>query len=300
MFIAGVCLLAVVISSFRVYRSYTAGCPEIKIMVSAPNVIENTPFAVSCISPGVNKWDWDFGDFGPHGNTSKVSHTYRSAGKYVIKLVVNGNAKCNSTLPVTVGQDLSATATGTSSIETSIEGPSTAMVGKPVKFHETSGKATTWAWTSTESNGVIDGTGQEVTYTFASPGKKTVYVNINGNKGQGSMDVLVSAPAGGGGGGDGKTKVSEDQFRKMLYQVINRKGDVSLFKDCLCGKINMVITVVDKKGKPYAFDGYCKELNSRSHRTEIDDIKLTDEPKTGCITNVVIKEHTGSLAPWRK
>ncbi len=301
-FIGVVCFIAIAVSGFKIIRLRNITCPDIKILVSTPNVVENTPFTVSFVSPGVTECDWNFGDNSGHSNGQKVNHVYRTAGKYLLTLMVNGSEKCTSTLNVVVEQDKSATSAAGDVIESSIEGPSTAYVGKPVKFHETSGKGTTWAWTSSESTG-IDGTGQEVSYTFSTPGKKTIYVSINGNKGKGSMDVNVIAPSAGGGNGGGgaaKPKITEDEFRKMLVQIVNRKGDVNQFSSALCGKINMVITVVDKKGKPYAFDGYCKELKDRAHRTEIDDIKLTIDPKTGCITNIVIKEHSGSLAPWRK
>ena len=256
---------------------------------------------MSFVSPDVSTWDWDFGDNTPHESGKKATHVYRSAGSYNLKLVVNGSEKCNSILAVVVAQDKSATGVTSGAIESSIEGPSSTVVGKAVKFHETSGKATGWAWTSSESNGKIDGTGQEVTYTFNSPGKRTIYVSINGNKGKASMDVDVTAPSPGGGTGPGaKAKVNEETFKQMLYQVINRKRDVKIFKECLCDKINMVITVVDKKGKPYAFDAYCNEINDRAHKTEIDDVKLTVDAKTGCITGVVIKERIGSYSPWRK
>jgi hypothetical protein len=296
--IGAICIIAIAVSGFKAIHLHNIKCPDAKILVSAPNVVENAPFTVSCISPGVSTCDWDFGDNTQPANGTKVTHTYRSAGKYNLKLVVNGSEKCTTTLSVVVGQDLSATSVSGDVIESSIEGPATATVGKPVKYHETSGKGTSWAWTSSESTG-IDGTGQEVTYTFSSPGKKTIYVSINGNKGKASLDVDV-AGGGGGGGGGSTQKVTEDEFRKMLLQVVNRKADVNVFKDCVCGKINMVITVVDKKGKPYALDGYCKEIRDRAHRTDFDEIKLTTDPKTGCITNIVIKEHSGALAPWRK
>ena len=291
MFIGGVCLLAILVSSFRVIRSYTANCPDIKIIVSAQNVTENTPFTVSCISPGVNKWDWDFGDFSPHANTSKITHTYRSAGKYNLKLVVNGNQKCNSTLLLTVGQDVSATsATASESTDFAIEGPTTAPVGHPVKYRETSGKATSWAWTSSDSKG-IDATGQDATYTFATAGKKTVYVTVNGNKGKASLDVNVVAPAAGG---PAKPRITEDGFRKMLADVVNKKSDVPAFNSVLCN-LKMVVNYKLGKDKPAqkTFDDFCKDIKGHGYRTEFDQVKLTFDPK-GCVSAIDIVMRKGS------
>ena len=292
MFIGGVCLLAVLVSSFRVFRSLTANCPDIKIIVSAPNVIENTPFTVSCISPGVNKWDWDFGDYSPHANTPKVTHTYRAAGKYNLKLVVNGNQKCNSTLLLTVGQDVSATATADSNnITASIDGPTTAVVGHAVKYHETSGKATSWAWTSSDSKG-IDATGQDATYTFTTAGKKTIYVTVNGNKSKASIDVNVVVPSGGGG--PAKPKITEDAFRNMLKDVVNKKADVPSFNNILCN-LKMVVNYKLGKDKPAqkTFDDFCKDIKGHGYRTEFDQIKLTFDPK-GCVSGIDILMHKGS------
>ncbi len=290
-FIGGVWLLAILVSSFRVIHSLTASCPDIKIMVSTANVVENTPFTVSCISPGVNKWDWDFGDFSPHANTGKITHTYRSAGKYNLKLVVNGNPKCNSTLLITVGQDVSATsATASDNTNASIDGPTTAYVGHPVKYHETSGKATSWAWTSTDSKG-IDATGQDATYTFATAGKKTIYVTVNGNKSKASIDVNVVVPSGGG---PAKPKITEDAFRKMLSEVVNKRADVPSFNNILCN-LKMVVNYKLGKDKPAqkTFDDFCKDIKGHGYRTEFDQVKLTFDPK-GCVSGIDVVMHKGS------
>ena len=295
-FIGVVCLLAIIVSSFKIIRLHNVKCPDIKILVSTPDVVENTPFTVSFVSPGVSSWDWNFGDNTPHGNSAKVNHVYRTAGKYTLILTVNGSEKCNTSMLVVVEQDRSATSSSSlDAIESSIEGPSTAVVGKPVKFHETSGKGTTWQWTSSESNG-IDGTGQEITYTFTSPGKKTIYVNINGSKGRASVDVDVKAATGGGGA---KPKTNEAMFRDMLTQVINRKKDASVFSDALCGNLKLQITIMEKgKGKLVAFEEFCRQMKKDNSRTEIDELKLTIDAK-GCVTGVVIKEHPGKWAPFR-
>lgn len=297
MLIGGICLLALVVGITRVIYSIETACPDIKITTSTKNIKENTSFSISAINPNITSWDWDFGDNKPHQTGKIVTYTYKNAGQYNVKLTVNGNERCTEFLVLNVAADISEGGMAGSGPQPIIDGPSTAFVGKPVIYHEISGKAQKWEWTSTETN-QVDATGQDVTYTFATPGLKTIYVTID-DKGKTSMDVNVQG--GGGGGGAGKSKVDEVVFRQMLYQVINRKADVNIFKDCLCGKINMVITAVDKGGgKPYAFDGYCKQIRSANYKTEIDEVKLTTDAKTGCIMGVVIKQHTGTWAPFRK
>ena len=291
-FIGVVCLIAALVSGFKVYRVNNVSCPNIKILVSTGNITENTPFTVSFVSPGVSSWDWNFGDGTPHGNVAKVNHVYTTAGKYNLTLMVNGSEKCTNTLPVIVALDKSGTSTGSGEgVEYSIEGPSTAVIGRPAKFSETSGKGTSWQWTSSESNG-IDGTGQEMTYTFATAGKRTIYVNVNGGKGKASIDVNVVASSGGGGGSS-KPKMTDAEFKDMLGLVVGHRKDVADFKQAMGGNTKLMITVIEKgKGKLVAFDEYCKQIKKGILRkgVTIDQVKLTYS-KEGNIASVAVQQH---------
>ncbi|HWB63325.1 MAG TPA: hypothetical protein VG603_07445, partial [Chitinophagales bacterium] len=171
-----------------------------------------------------------------------------------------------------------------------IDGPTTAVVGKPVKYSEISGKGSSWQWTSTES-GQVDGTASEITYSFTKPGKQTVYVTING-KAKASLDVDVAAVASGSGGGAGKPKVDEATFKNMLYQVIRGKSNAGIFGTVLCGHLNMPVDFIEKstkKQKP--FMDYCMSLDKK---TKIDEVKLKYDA-AGCVTEIEIKQHKKGL-----
>lgn len=278
-FIAAVWVLALFVICFKQIHSMLNRCPEIKIQLAENRINASLPFTASFENSKVKSWDWNFGDGTAHGTGATVSHIYKNGGKYNLTLTVNG--KCSESLAVNVAE------ANHHLPKPVIDGPATAKVGQPVKFKEVSGLGTSWEWSFKET-GTVDSKTQEATYTFTSAGKKTISVIMNGT-GKSDItyfDVDVNETA------SQKPVITETQFIIMLYQIIDRKKDVSIFKDALCGKLNMVAAVNNEK-KP--FDEFCKQIRSLHHRTIIDNLKLVRDGKQ-CIIKITIQSHQGN---WR-
>lgn len=280
-FIAVLWVLALSVIGYKQIHSMMNRCPEIKIRLSENQINASLPFTASFENNKVKSWDWNFGDGSAHGTGATVSHIYKSAGKYTLTLTVNG--KCTESLALDVAADDHHLPTPV------IEGPATAKVGQPVSFKEVSGLGTSWEWSFKEP-GTVDSRTQKATYTFSSAGKKTISVTMNG---AGKSEVayfdvdvneIVTTSQ--------KPVITETQFIIILYQIIDRKKDASIFKDALCGKMNMIAMVNNEK-KP--FDEFCKQIRNSHHRTIIDNLKLVSDGKQ-CISKITIQTHQGK---WR-
>jgi PKD repeat protein len=282
--------LSVLILGFKVVTA-PESCPDIKITVSNIHPNENAPITFSSDKADAKSWEWDFGDGSPHVTTPTANHLYKSTGSYKAKLKINGRCVSDETL-ISVRRD------ETNLPEPVIDGPVTAVVGQPVKFSETSGKGVSWEWSFGENPGV-DATTQEVTYTYKTAGKKTIELSINGKGKSKVVDLAIDVkpasekPAGGGG----TKSITEAEFTAMLNDVIARKKTNTIFNACLCGKMKMDITV---NGKKQSFDSYTTQLNKSNYSTVIKNVTLIKDPKTGCITGIVINDKGGGWHPWRK
>ncbi len=284
-FIGVLCIVALLSILIKGYLAFTSRCPEIKILVSENKITAGIPFIVHCESNTAEKWDWNFGDGTTNSLIASPTHIYEKAGQYIVTVTVN--EKCAESLTVT------AEASNLNLPKPIIDAPTTATVGQPVKFKEVSGLGKSWEWSFTDSKSV-DSRQQESVYTFSTPGQKTVSVKING---PGNSDVAYfeldittadikkeSLPV--------KELLSESEFIIMLYQIIDRKKDATIFKDALCGHLNIVANI---NGENKPFEEYCKEIKKSHHRTVIDNLKLVIG-SSNCIKGITIKQHQGK---WR-
>lgn len=282
-FIAVVCLLAFFTIGFKKLHSHFNQCPDVKIVLSDAKIKAGLPVTASFQNEKVKSWDWNFGDSTTHGNTATVVHAYKIPGKYTLALTVNG--KCTQSEIVTV-------LPGNRSLpKPVIDGPSTVVVGQPAKFKEVSGLGTSWEWSFRETGG-IDSKDWNPTYTFTTVGKKTIMVTMNGpgKSDIGYFDVNVTAASTSEA--PKVQQITESQFIIMLYQIIDKKKDVSIFKEALCDNVK-IIAVVNNEKKP--FDDFCKQIRGLHHRTIIDNLKLTRNFKH-CVTGITIQTHQGN---WR-
>ncbi|MDX2002097.1 MAG: PKD domain-containing protein [Chitinophagales bacterium] len=270
------------------------GCPNLEILLSTKAPLEQTPVALSLKDKGIaSTLEWDFGDSSAHAFGSNANHVYAKPGEYKVTVMADG--RCNASTKVSVGIDSSK---HQEAVPTPvIEGPAIAYVGKPVKFKEVSGKGTSWEWMFQES-GKVDATSQEATYTFASAGKKSIEVTING-PGKSKIGYLVvevksESAAKGGGGGGGKEEamvppLSENQATSMLNEVINRNKTADIFKGYLCGNLKIQVT---ENGEKMPFDVFCKKVYDSNKLTVIKKLTITRAPKTNCVTGMDIKSET--------
>jgi len=130
-----------------------------------------------------NSLRWDLGGQSKNGNL--VSHTFDAPGRYEVYLETSKQCYSYKTIYIT-----QAPKKKNEHLKPKFTGPSTVEVGVPAEFEDQTPDATQWEWRFGETNG-IDATKQKVTYTFQTPGTKTVILIVNG-KLQDELRVLVT------------------------------------------------------------------------------------------------------------
>lgn len=130
-----------------------------------------------------NYIQWDFGGQSKNGNI--VSHTFNTPGRYEVSLQTS--KQCSGFKTIYVAE---APKVEDEHLKPKFNGPLTVEVGVPAVFEDETPNATQWEWRFGETNG-IDASKQKVTYTFQTPGTKTVILIVNG-KLQDELMVLVT------------------------------------------------------------------------------------------------------------
>lgn len=121
-------------------------------------------------------WEWDFGDDSPKEHRKQTLHKYTSAGIFTVSLVINGSCQLERQIEIkSLGEILNQARVP------EIITPKNIQVGVPVQFkYKYKGEVFAWEWGFGESGRVDDTDGRPV-YTFSSPGKKTVWLMLNGD-----------------------------------------------------------------------------------------------------------------------
>ena len=249
---------------------------------------------------GVTSRLWDFGDSTERSTDRFPTHRYAHPGKYIVSLTVNGSCRDVQEIvikPQPVIQGLAQ-----------ISGPTGQVyIGDKVPFSEKTEGATSWDWTFGE-NGKVDAHDRQVTYTYMSPGYKTVtvYVNTPNGKLSGTFTVNVKSKDAGvktqlitpadvpkGPTGAAKKNLFEAKLTSFLT-----KNDMSsrtkLYTDMeqlVCnGNIPVLwITPKFRKDKKTSFDEFCRGVISDKDVYIITSIDMKYDDAKDCVNGITVK-----------
>lgn len=176
--------LSVLFGSIIIYKTLSrTKCKEFKFIVPNSAIADQKVLFIDS-TEGASSWVWDFGDGTETSMSQNPSHSYSKAGKYIVKLIING--KCDDYRDITIEPK------PISDIELAhIQGPSEANIGQTVKFIELTAEATTYEWLFSES-GKVDSREKSPSYAFTSKGYKTVTVYVTTPKGRLSGTLTVN------------------------------------------------------------------------------------------------------------
>ena len=138
-------------------------------------------------TPKAKNWNWDFGDKSPLSSEKMPIHIYKNPGSYLVKLVVNEN--CEISKNVIIKNNYIAV---DSSYYPEFDAPIMATVGEPARFFDNTKNAKTWQWSFGETT--ITSSEKSPTYTFKSPGKKTITLIVNGRRDFPSVKRITVIP----------------------------------------------------------------------------------------------------------
>ena len=127
-------------------------------------------------TPNATQWKWDFGDGSAKESKNHALHKYTEPGIYTVTLVINGFCLKEKKIQIkNHGEILDRTKLPT------IIAPKVVAVGQKVNFNYKyyTDETFSWEWSFGET-GDIDNTDEFPSYSFRTPGPKTVTLIING------------------------------------------------------------------------------------------------------------------------
>lgn len=172
-------LIVSVLAFFIMAYKYanTEPCSDYQIQTTSENYYTGEVIKLNAIVPDLKSAKWDFGDntAGETGMKTTVFHTYSKAGEYTVTLVVNKNCFQTKNIRITEAPPVVDYAKTPQFIV-----PEKITVGIPFTITDSSSFAGSWEWRFGESANV-DATTSSATYTYKTPGPKTITLVVNGN-----------------------------------------------------------------------------------------------------------------------
>lgn len=250
-------------------------------------------------------YTWEFGDSSAKATGRQVYHSFNKAGSYVVTLT---SGKCTWNKEVLVIMNTPVATPGNSTdVFPVIDGPSEAFAGRPVTFSNKTPSATTWSWHLMQDNAETH-SNSSVTYTFSSPGERTLSLIINGDSSHMVLKHItvfparpvehtdlpepvidqppVAAPAPAPAPApEKKPSISDDEFKYLLIQVTQKQKTASDFAQYLCNNLNarVVLNADDVDN----FAHFCSRIYGKK-KFKIERVNLTKTPD-GCINEILIK-----------
>lgn len=180
-------LLSGIILAFRVNENEPCQVEDFEIQASSFKVGELITF--SDYTDNAHEWKWNFGDGNEVSFRSKVAHEYKEPGKYLVNLWVNKN--CNIAKIVEIKPETDVI---DSTLLPRFRAPRVAYVNEPVAFSDSTSHAKSWEWRFGEGD-KIDAIDKNPTYTYSTPGEKTVSLFVNDDIKYVSFKKITVLPA---------------------------------------------------------------------------------------------------------
>jgi len=143
--------------------------------VKAPALKEGELITFADNTPGSYDWKWSFGDGSDVSYTSKTSHVFSKAGKYKVKLVVDGG--CNIEKEITI---LPNKVVINKALVPVFYAPNVVYQGDEITFTDSTKHAKSWEWRFGDGN-KIDATESKPKHIYRIPGEKIVSLVVNGD-----------------------------------------------------------------------------------------------------------------------
>ncbi|WP_029489613.1 PKD domain-containing protein [Aquimarina agarivorans] len=126
-------------------------------------------------SENVTERQWSFGDSTDNRYTENPFHTYSTPGTYSVELLVNNNCSVSKEIVIKEKLDIID-----STRIANFKVPASITVGELISVTDITKKATSWEWRFGETS-EVNSTFQNPTYTYQTPGLKTITLIVNGD-----------------------------------------------------------------------------------------------------------------------
>ncbi|CAL1517091.1 PKD domain-containing protein [Chitinophaga sp. MM2321] len=249
---------------------------------------------------------WEFGDSSANVAGPQVYHAFNKAGSYRVTLT---SGKCSWNKEVIIVTGISETPVNTAAdIFPVIEGPAEALAGRAVTFVNKTPNARSWSWRLVQDNAETH-TNSSVTYTFSTPGERTLSLIINDDSshmvlkhisvfpGKAAapasdnytpapfpVDEPAAAPIPAAPEKPRVPAVSDDEFQYMLTQVTNKQKNAADFSKYLCDNLGARVLLNDKETDN--FSHFCSRIYGKK-KFKIEKVNLVKD-ENGCVKEIRI------------
>jgi hypothetical protein len=257
-----------------------------------------------------NGLSWDFGDSTSQAPGTQVYHAFSKAGSYIITL---SRGKCTWHEEVIVLNNLPEKAPDTGGdLYPVIDGPEEVFAGRTVVFSNRSPNASSWQWQLLQPGADVH-SGSSVKYTFGSAGERILSLIVNGDSSKMVTKRITVFPAPAARPSNGgfqpvefpedtkpadpnagaqpvpekpKTPaISDDEFRYMLTQVIEKQKNANDFSVYLCDNLNARVLLNDKDTD--SFSHFCSRIRGKK-RFKIEVLNLLKD-QNGCVKEIRVR-----------
>ncbi|WP_440133437.1 PKD domain-containing protein [Chitinophaga sancti] len=309
--------ISMIILAFQVTVTGREDCSQISIeLASRNNAGKHTSFSTgevitfkAATTAGSNSGlTWDFGDSTATTSGLQVYHAFTKAGTYMVTL---SHGKCTWNQEVIIINALADnTPAPAADLYPTIDGPEEILAGRAVTFANSTANASTWQWQLLQRGAEVH-SGRSVTYTFSSPGERILSLIINGDSSKMVTKHIMVFPAQSNHKvpdftpmpfpDENKTpepapvpaapekpkvpSVSDDEFKFMLSQVVDKQKNASDFSAYLCENINARVLLNDKDTD--TFSHFCSRIRGK-RRFKIEVVNLIKD-QNGCVKEIRVR-----------
>jgi hypothetical protein len=321
-------IVAFFIFAFK-YKNYNP-CVPFTIRTTAAHYQTGEVIRFETSARSFQRLQWNFGD--NQNNETRIAsavHAYDQPGEYTVTIAADNNCAQYKTLVISP-----APRVVNPLLLPTFVCPQMAEVGKPVTFQDTTKGASKWEWRFGET-ATVDATAANPTYTYSSPGLKTVSLVINNDPQQLAVcKVYVNAappkatPQKTKPGGTGRPPVivindrplndpineqlnpvkepapaqltgadiTKPEIEAKLRQVADKLLTAESFSAYMCGNLNIPVSV---NGTEVTFVAFCNQLSALKSSKKIKrlEVQMFKDNNTHCIKglNVNFKKKEGFL-----
>ncbi|WP_062061874.1 PKD domain-containing protein [Aquimarina longa] len=306
-------LVTATVFAFK-YANYTP-CNIIDFDITAKNYRAGEIIRFKDHTKGATKREWDFGDSTETRVGATPFHTYEKAGKYDVKLTING--KCENITTLTIKEKafiLDSTKLAKFKIPNSIK------VGQVLKLKDETKGAVKWEWRFGET-AEVNSDKKNPNYIYESAGLKTITLVVNGDprygtkkkikvlpsvkkdtkpkrrirKRQDASSLIKYAPTTVKLNNAPKTEfrapnIKNNDFKLKLILVSNKKASAKDFSEYLCDNLQMPMTA---RGKKTNFIDFCDKI--RGKNIKIKELEIFRNKKTNCIEYITVQYSKSGL-----
>ncbi|WP_455593510.1 PKD domain-containing protein [Bacteroides sp.] len=257
--------------------------PTVKAFISNTDVTLGESFTYSDSTKNAEEWYWEFGDNGTSAK-ARGNYTYKQAGKYRIRLTVNGKYEKLFTVNV------KAVNSDSLSRLVEIEAPKTAMQGEYIVFKGV-GNDKQWRWEFGES-GIVDAREKSPIYAYSEPGTYRVQLRTENTQYPVIHNIEIIPNYSKNDSTDMMSVIGAD-IREKLQAISNGKSFNAnygyIIRKYMCA--DEKTEVVINNNKLNDIYSYCQGLaaTGKGRNILIDHVAVEiPDLESGCVTKIIV------------